>query len=140
MAFREVVFEGIEAWNRGDVEGTVAFVHPEIVWETTGYFPGFDDVYHGREGVREFVTEFAAAWEDISIEVLEAAEPLPEQLAIRVKFKAHGRQGIPVDLEICQVYAGRDGLLIRFRAFPEWEDALAAAADPGFGAGAEIGG
>jgi ketosteroid isomerase-like protein len=133
MAFKDRLYEGIEAWNRGDVEAAVSRMHPDVVWETSGYFPGFDLVYRGKDGVRRFMTEFADAWEDIVIEVLEHAEPLPERIAVRARFKAHGRQGIPVDLEISHLYVGEGDLVIHFCAFPEWEDCAAAAADPTFG-------
>jgi ketosteroid isomerase-like protein len=133
MAFRDRLFEGIEAWNRGDIDFSVGRTHPDVVWETSGLFAGLDRQYRGKEGVRRFMTEFRDAWEDIEMQILESDEPHPNRLAIRVRFKAHGRQGIPVDLEISQLYVGEDEQIIFFRTFPEWEDCVAAAADPTFG-------
>jgi hypothetical protein len=71
MAFKDRLYEGIEAWNRGDVEAAVSRMHPDVVWETSGYFPEINHLYVG-EG--DLVIHFCAfpEWEDCAA---AAADP-----------------------------------------------------------------
>ena len=50
----ELLREVTAAANRRDFDAFVAVVSPYVVWEsrTSSTFPGFRDVYRGREGVR----------------------------------------------------------------------------------------
>ncbi len=53
-------------------------VHPEVVWSTTGIFPGLRESYSGHEGVREFWRAFVEPWETLEIEIEEIYELDPE--------------------------------------------------------------
>ena len=46
----DVVIRGLDAFNRGDIEGLVAEVDPAVVWEEGGLvFPDLPPAYHGRD-------------------------------------------------------------------------------------------
>src|SRR3546814_2733720 len=50
---KEIVSRAYATFNAGDVEGSLAFLHPEIEWNTY-IVPGpGGGVYHGHDGVRE---------------------------------------------------------------------------------------
>ena len=49
----ELMREGIEAFNRGDLETVLKPMHPDIEWQSLDTLPDAG-TYRGREGVREF--------------------------------------------------------------------------------------
>ena len=45
----DLIREIYDAWNRGEVEATLAYVHPEVEWHTR--WMGEAEVYRGRAGL-----------------------------------------------------------------------------------------
>lgn len=88
---------GIEAWNRGDYDGTLQFLREDVIWRTGGLLPDVDPVYEGHEGVRRFWRDFSAPWETISISLERVLDEKPGQLLVEARFRARGREGIEVD-------------------------------------------
>jgi ketosteroid isomerase-like protein len=121
----EIVRRGYEAWNSGDLETMLAFVHPDMVWATAGVFPGLRPSYAGHAGFREFWSSFMEPWETLEIEIEELVELDPETMLIRVRFHAVGRQDIEVDRRITNHLVMRDEQLYRFKGYADWEQALA---------------
>jgi ketosteroid isomerase-like protein len=122
----EAVNRAFAAWNDGDLEGFLATVHPEVVWEPSGIFPDITTHYEGHDGVREFWGDFVGPWESISIEFTDVREISEDEIAIRVRFVGRGRGGIEVEQDFGQRYEIEDGLLHRMRSFATWEEALEA--------------
>jgi ketosteroid isomerase-like protein len=121
----EIAQAGYAAWNSGDVETFVGTVHPEIVWTTSGVFPGLRTSYSGHAGIRSFWDDFAEPWERIEIEIEEMAEIDETCVLVQAHFHAIGREGIEVDRQIVNYMAMSEGKLYRFRAFGDWDQALA---------------
>jgi ketosteroid isomerase-like protein len=121
----EIAREGYAAWNSGDVETFIDTVHPEVVWQTSGVFPGLRSSYSGHEGMRSFWSEFVGPWERLEIEIEKMAEIDDTCVLIQARFHAIGREGIEVDRPIVNYMAMRDDKLYRFRGFADWETALA---------------
>jgi ketosteroid isomerase-like protein len=48
-----IVREAIEAFNRGELEAALKWMHPDIEWHALDLFPD-SGTYRGREEVREF--------------------------------------------------------------------------------------
>jgi uncharacterized protein len=129
---RETLERGFAAWNSGDVDALLATLHPEIVWEPSGLFPGLRRRYEGHEGVRRFWRDFRDPWEWIEIQFSELRDLGPNSVLVHVHFQARGRGGIEVEQDFGQLYDVRDGLLTRMHSYGTWPDALAAVgADPG---------
>ena len=122
----ESVNRAYEAWNSGDRDSFVQQVHPDVVWEPSGAFPGIGTRYEGREGVLEFLDAFWGPWSKVSIEFTEVRQLAPGHVLVRVRFKAEGREGIQVEQDFGQRYEIRDGLLFRMKSYPTWDAALAA--------------
>jgi ketosteroid isomerase-like protein len=121
------------AWNSGDLDTTLKYLTEDVRWETGGIFPGLEPVYTGHAGVRRFWRGFMDPWETISIVPIAISEPSPGQLVAHVRFRASGRQGIEVDLELWQIYRMRKGRVHHFVTLTDPESAFAAAsadADP----------
>ena len=126
----QFVATAFEAWNRGDLEGFLETLDPEIEWRTAGIFPGLDSEYRGRAAVREFWKAFHEPWERLSISYDEITETAPGEVLLRVLFSGVGRGGIEAEMAFGQHYVLRDGLLARMRSFRTWELAAAAALPP----------
>jgi ketosteroid isomerase-like protein len=122
----ELIMRGFELWNRGDIEGTLGLIQPDVEWRAGDVILDADAVYRGHEGVRRFWTDFMGAFEAISVEPLDQ-KAAGDEVVIKARFQARGREGVTADLEVYQRYTLRDGKLARFEAYPSWEDALAAA-------------
>jgi ketosteroid isomerase-like protein len=122
----ELVMQGWERWNRGDMEGALELVHPDVEWRPGQLLLDVDEVYLGHEGVRRFWAEFMTPFESIAIEPLRHASE-GDEVVINARFRARGRDGVTADVEVFQRYTVRDGKLAGFHAYPSWEAALAAA-------------
>lgn len=121
----ELAYAGFKAWSTGDVEAALEFMHPELVYVTTGIFPGLRSVYSGHDGFREVWKEFMEPWETLDLEIEELVELDARSLLMEVRFRARGRQDMEIDLPLAVHLILRDGLLWRFQAYADWGQALA---------------
>jgi ketosteroid isomerase-like protein len=119
-----VARDGYAAWNSGDLETMLQFVHPDLSWVTSGVFPGIRPTYSGQAGFREFWADFVEPWKTLQIEIEELHQLDEASLLMRVRFHAVGRDGIEADLPITNHLVMRDQKLYRFKAYAEWEQAL----------------
>ena len=123
----EAVNRAFAAWNEGDLDGFLATVHPDIVFEPSGLFPDLTTSYAGHDGVREFWRDFVGPWESMRMEFTEVRELGDDEVVARVLFRGRGRGGIEVEQDFGQHYQIEGGLLHRMRSYASWEEALAAA-------------
>jgi uncharacterized protein (TIGR02246 family) len=121
----EVVRRGYAAWNRGDLEGFIEMMHPEVVWQPAGVFPGLAHRYEGRDGLRQFWSDFKGPWERIEVDVEEIRVLDSDKVLCRLRFKARGREGIEVEREFTNLLLISDGMLKRFQGYPDWDTAVA---------------
>jgi ketosteroid isomerase-like protein len=116
----EAVNRAYAAWNSGDLDAFLETVEP------SGTFPDITDHYEGHQGVRDFWRDFVTPWESLSIEFTDVREFSEHEVAIKVRFRGHGRGGIEVEQDFGQRYRIEHGLLVHMRSFRTWEEALAA--------------
>jgi ketosteroid isomerase-like protein len=122
----EIVRQWIEAFNRGGVEEVIRFLDPQIEWTTTSAYLEAG-TYQGHEGVRRFVREAAAAWEDPRIEpeeLIGAADQVVVPVRIKVRNK---RSGSPSEFKLAVVASLQGGMIIRLRNYTNKAQALEAA-------------
>ena len=94
-----------DAWNAKDFEAARPYIDPDIVWRPSGRFPGFEPVYHGPEGVRDF-------WQTMN-------------------FDAIGKEsGVRVELPVAHVWRVSDGQVVSYSAHTTFDEALAEARAP----------
>ena len=125
LSTQELAEGGYAAWNSRDIDNFLEWMHPEILWVSSGVFPGMRPSYEGWDGMRDFWREFQEPWEGLEIEIEEFHEIGLEEALVLVRFHARGRQGIEVDRQIANHLVMRDAKLWRFRAYPEWDQAIA---------------
>lgn len=117
-----------EAFARGDMDGVVAEMHPEIEWHQAQGLP-HGGLYRGLEQVRravfdpldeEWWDEFSAAPE----EYLDAGS----EVVVLGRYRGAAKEtGKPLDVPFVHVWTWRDGKAVRFRQFLDtagWIDAL----------------
>jgi ketosteroid isomerase-like protein len=113
-----VVMRGLDAFNRGDIEGLVAEVDPQVVWEEGGLvFPDLPPAYNGPEGVRQWWQEaIVEAWESFSAELLDLRDEGGGKIVQVYRLRGRGRKsGIDVDMRVVQTITVRDGRIAHRR-------------------------
>jgi len=128
----EIVHYSYEAWSRGDLDAALAHMHPEVVWQMAGLFPGIEPRYHGHEGVRRFTADFTEPWETITVEVLDATDLDEERVLAEVRFHGTGKgSGVETTAEFPQIWTFREGLVVHFQSFADRQAADEAATSSG---------
>jgi len=123
----EIVRRMFDAYNRGDLEGTLNCVAPEYEFHPSGLFMDAQHVYRGRDGWVDFWHTFGAAWESITISI-ERIEDLGEEVLVLGTFHGKGcGSGVETTREAAWLNSVQEGLLMRTRTFPNWGAALEAA-------------
>ena len=89
----EAFKRGINAMNRGDVEGVLRELHPSVEFhmalqELVG---GEAAVYQGHEGVREYFRDMDEAFADVELDYTEIHD-LGDRVFAMGSFRTRGRQ------------------------------------------------
>jgi ketosteroid isomerase-like protein len=127
----ELVRETCATWSHGDLEATLALIHPDAHWEPSGRFIGSGRTYHGHAGVQEFWALFREPWTDISLEPVEFIEVDETRLLTRTRFRGTGRaSGIVTETELYVLWTVDGGKVSRYQSFAERDQAIEAAGLP----------
>ena len=115
-----------DAWNRDDVEAWIATLSPDVVYHTSGVFPGLEPSYAGHDGIREFWRAMHEPWETLRIDVEDSASVGEEDVIVEFRFRATGAaSGASVDLRFTNGARVRRGVVTELFAARTHEDALA---------------
>jgi ketosteroid isomerase-like protein len=121
-----IVRQTFDAFSRGDLEGVLEHLAPELEFHPSGRFVDTQPVYRGRQGWMDFWKVFQAAWESITIS-LDRTEDLGDRVLVLGTFHGRGRgSGVEASVEAAWVLAIRDGFVVHLRAFATWDEALEA--------------
>jgi ketosteroid isomerase-like protein len=114
----------VEAWNRGDIDGLLAYMDEEV--EIHSFLVAMEGRFHGHDGVRRWWQSFQELLPDWRADV-ERIEPRGSATVARLRVTGHGREsGVPVDQTIWHVIEWRDGKVVRFSAHRTEAEALEA--------------
>ena len=116
-----------EAWNRRDIDGGIAMLHPEVEIHTSGHFPGLAPLYTGCEEARQFYDDLAGAWERLDLVPSEFHDLGGGRVLSLHHFRGVGRGGITAERESAQIVGVEDGFVRSMRTFGSWDEARAAA-------------
>jgi ketosteroid isomerase-like protein len=83
-------------------------------------------VFHGHEGVREFLRQQHEAWTAQRFETAEYTE-VGNNVVVAVRFVSTGREGIEVPARAWFVWECHDGLAVRGTMYQSLDEALKAA-------------
>jgi ketosteroid isomerase-like protein len=109
-------------------EPTEDIMAPEFVWDMSTFRDWPErNTYEGVEGMREFIGDWTAAWEDWRLEVEDLADAGDEVVAIVRQSGRSKTTGLPVDMRFAQLWTLSDGKQTRMRMYADPEEALRAA-------------
>jgi ketosteroid isomerase-like protein len=100
---------------------------PDFVWDMST-FDGWPErqSYEGIDGVREFLRDWSAEFEDWTIDV-ESMHDAGEKVVCVCRQRGRAkRSGLPVDMRLAMVFTLRDGLETRMEMYADPAAALAA--------------
>jgi ketosteroid isomerase-like protein len=125
----EIVRRMYEAFHGGDVEGSLAFFHPEVVADVTRRIDG--ELGRGREELAGIIGGWVGAFEEWREEIEEIRD-LGDQVYVVAKQRGRGRSsGIETELRYALLYEVREGAITRMTLYSEPAEALEAAGAPG---------
>jgi len=111
------------AFNRGDIDAAVNPLDPEIEWTEPAEFPG-GGTYHGRDGVKRYLTQSRAAWAEVKSEperFITAGNRIVVFVHARVRPKDSNEWQ---DVNLADVYTYQNGKAVQMRAFADRQEAL----------------
>jgi ketosteroid isomerase-like protein len=122
----DVIMQINEAFNSGDLERMLAFMHPDFETEVPARFSAEPDTYRGHEGMRRYFDSFHEAMDDIRFHQDDVREA-GETVLARVRLTARGRStAIPVEQRFVQAWTVREGKAVSLRSYETLPEALAA--------------
>ena len=126
MERETVVLEGIEAFNRRDVEALLATMSADI--EIVPFDAKlFGTSYHGEAGIRRWVAEMETEWSELRVQVDET-RAIGEDVVVIGRMVGRTKDTeVDVDLPAAFLSTIHDGRLIRMESYSDAREALAAA-------------
>lgn len=121
----ESVRKGYEAVNRGDFEAAIALLDPNVEYDVSRriFDPG---IYHGHEGVREFLSLIQEQWETMRLEPQDFIVA-GDDVVVPVRLVGVGKQsGVETTANAAHVWTFRNGKVIRQTTFQTLSEALEA--------------
>ena len=114
--------EAYAAFNRSDIDAAVEPTDTHIERSEPAEFPG-GSIYHGRDGVKQYLSQSRAAWAEVRSEPEEFI-PVGDRIVVfvhaRVRPKGKGEwQGV----RLADVYTVHNGKAIQMRAFADRQEA-----------------
>ena len=126
-----LIHRGLDAFSRGDFDGGVADMEPDIEWYVSFRLPDMPldkPVYHGVDEVRRLWAAFRSGWAKLTVTLEEVVDASEDFVVVRARFVGRGRaSGIEVDRTVFYVFEILAGKLKRRRPFDTEEEALEAA-------------
>jgi ketosteroid isomerase-like protein len=114
---------GYEAVNRGDIDGLLDLCAPDVEWQDQGAID--TSAVTGRDAVRTFFETVLEAWEELRREPEEIIDLGDDRVLVLIHMTGRGKgSGIVVDARAADLLTIREGLLLRWMAYPDRAEAL----------------
>jgi uncharacterized protein len=122
--------EAYAAFNRGDIDGAVKSLDPNIEWSEPAEFPA-GGTYHGVDGAKRYLAQSLAGADQVHSE--------PEQFLVYgdkivvfvyARVKPKGGKALQ-EIRLADVYTFRNGRAVAMRAFADRQAAVAWASGAG---------
>jgi ketosteroid isomerase-like protein len=123
----DIVRRSHKALNRGDLDGALADVHPDVEadWSESRSAKGamIEDVIRGRETLRTRIQDAFDHWK-VSWDQQEYLEVSDDQVLSIASVRFRGRDGIELGDRGAQLWTFAEGKVVHLRFFPSKERAL----------------
>jgi ketosteroid isomerase-like protein len=124
----ELVRQGIEAWNRGDLDWLLDRFTPDSEFHTAA-LPRYRARLPGARGVSAVLAHVPRALGDPTLLIeVERIEPIGDDRVLGLLwFHGRGRDGLDVRLKYANLYTVEGGMVSRLVGFADWQQGLQAA-------------
>jgi ketosteroid isomerase-like protein len=96
----ETVRQGIDAFNRRDVDAFLALVSPDVEWEDSVFWSEPARTYRGKAELREWFNRVVLEpWESLHVEVEEITEAADDRVLVGALLTTRGK-GSGVETQI----------------------------------------
>jgi ketosteroid isomerase-like protein len=92
----QMLRDGLDCWNRGDLEGLLEFLEPDVRIHLSGAFPDLPTDLAGHEGLHRFWKAMHDMWAPLEMETGEI-ESVGDLMLSAINFRGTGRDGIQVE-------------------------------------------
>jgi ketosteroid isomerase-like protein len=125
----EAFKRGLEAGNRGDVDGLLDELHPEIEWHSAlhALMGGEQTVFRGHAGVRRMLGDLYESFDEVHIEMSEFRDLGDGVVAFGHTRNRGKASGVETETPLALVTQIKDGKTISIRAYLDRKEALEAA-------------
>jgi ketosteroid isomerase-like protein len=124
----ELVQAASEAFQRGDVDGLLRFLDPEVECHVSRELMN-TGTWRGHAGFAEMMSAWEEPWEGIAYEPTGFEAPAEDHVLVHLHQEATGaHSGVPVELDVVYMIEVRDERATRLHIYPDREAALAAIA------------
>src|SRR5271169_1021215 len=122
----EIVRRVNAAFNSGDMERTLALLHPDFETAVGPELSPEPDAYRGHDGMRRYFDSFRDAMDQIRFDPDRFREA-GASVVVALRLSAKGRStGIEVEQHLGQVWTIRDGKAVEVRSYRSYREALEA--------------
>ena len=118
-----VVQRFFEARNRNDLEGELAELADDVVWDMSNSRSPYQGVYKGHDGFRQLRREALENWERIEWQPHEFIEA-GQCVVVPMSGRNLGRGGIELEWTSTSVYTVRAGKIVKSVLYQSKEEAL----------------
>jgi ketosteroid isomerase-like protein len=120
----DLVRRGVEAFQRGDLEGVLAEAREDFEIFLPRDLPN-SGRYGGREGFLTWLGQWLDAWDDFQVEIA-AMEPVGERHVVATMRQSGLGKGsrVPVEMEIAYMWEVREARLAALHLYPSPEEAV----------------
>ena len=95
-------------------------IDPGFVWDMSTFRNWSErQTYEGLEGAKEFLMDWADAWEDWQVEVEELHDAGDKVVTVARQSGRAKATGLPVDMHLAQVWSLRDGKQVRMEMYAD---------------------
>jgi len=121
----EVVRAVVDAFNRGDLTTALGLCTEDVEFDWSRRMLD-GEVFHGHEGLRQFMQDTLEIFDEIHIPAEDVTDLGDDVvlLAGSARFRGHA-SGLGVEAYAANLWTVRDGKVARFRFYQSKEDALA---------------
>jgi ketosteroid isomerase-like protein len=125
----EIIRRSFERWMRGDLEGWLETIHPEIEWDiSTHPLPDVPNRGRGREALAtDMLATYLSGWNDYSAELKEIFGTDGHVIAVLHETATMRGTGAPLERDLVQLWTVRGRKAVFLRVFRSKDDALEAA-------------
>lgn len=122
----EILSRALPVSGPADVEALFSILDENVEWDYVGAFPEVV-TYHGPDEVREFLGQWASAFDGFGFEAEEAIDA-GDSVVILLHQWGHGKDtGARVESRTWQVFTFRNGRIVHCRGYETKPQALEAA-------------